>query len=40
MTGTPVINKDAATGTDFLLNTATEEDITNLVMEIVYGNMF
>lgn len=40
MTGTPVINKDAATGTDFLLNTATEEDIQKLVMEIIYGNMF
>ena len=40
ITGTPVINKDAATGTDLLLNTATEEDLQKLVMEIIYGNTF
>ena len=40
ITTSPAINRDAAVGTELLLNTAAEEDIENLAMEIVYKFMF
>ena len=40
ITTSPAINRDAAVGTELLLNTAAEEDIENLAMEIVYKYMF
>ena len=40
ITTSPAINRDSAVGTELLLNTATEEDIEKLAMEIVYKYMF